>query len=84
VTRQNSHSERGRARAKAWAPDIEAPRRPAGLLVPSGAAGATGWLRETISAWAAAEVAPGRLLPWLPVAFGFGIVGYFAADREPA
>src|SRR5262249_40926358 len=32
---------------------------------------------------AAAEVAPGRLLPWLPVAFGFGIVGYFAADREP-
>ena len=24
------------------------------------------------------------MLPWLPVAFGFGIVGYFAADREPA
>lgn len=31
-----------------------------------------------------AEVAPGRLVPWLPVAFGFGIVGYFTADREPA
>lgn len=30
-----------------------------------------------------AEVAPGRLVPWLPVAFGFGIVGYFTADREP-
>lgn len=31
-----------------------------------------------------AEVAPGRLLPWLPVAFGFGIVLYFTAEREPA
>jgi competence protein ComEC len=33
--------------------------------------------------WAAAEVAPGRLMPWLPVAFGLGIVVYFSADREP-
>ena len=24
------------------------------------------------------------MLPWLPVAFGFGVVGYFTADREPA
>jgi competence protein ComEC len=84
VARQNSHNERARARAKAWAPDIDATRRPAGLLIPDGVAGATGRLGETISAWAAAEVAPGRLLPWLPVAFGFGIVGYFSADREPA
>ena len=81
---QNSHSEKARARAKAWAPAIDAARRPAGLLMPDGVAGATGRLRETISAWAAAEVATGRLLPWIPVAFGFGIVGYFAADREPA
>jgi competence protein ComEC len=29
------------------------------------------------------EVAPGRLLPWLPVAFGAGIALYFSADREP-
>ena len=28
--------------------------------------------------------APGRLLPWLPVAFGLGIAIYFAAEREPA
>jgi competence protein ComEC len=33
--------------------------------------------------WAAAEVAPGRLMPWLPVGFGLGVVVYFAADREP-
>jgi competence protein ComEC len=52
--------------------------------MPDGVADAIRRLRETISAWAAAEIAPGRLLPWIPVAFGFGIVGYFAADREPA
>jgi competence protein ComEC len=34
--------------------------------------------------WAASEVAPGRLMPWLPVGFGLGIVVYFAAEREPA
>jgi competence protein ComEC len=42
------------------------------------------WLGHLLSQWALAEVAPGRLVPWLPVAFGFGIVGYFTADREPA
>ena len=40
--------------------------------------------RQLIAQWAVAEVAPGRLLPWLPVVFGFGIVLYFTADREPA
>jgi competence protein ComEC len=33
--------------------------------------------------WAAADAGPGRLLPWLPVAFGLGIVIYFTAEREP-
>ncbi|MFA6266986.1 MAG: ComEC/Rec2 family competence protein [Pseudolabrys sp.] len=41
-------------------------------------------LRKLLTLWAAAEVAPGRLLPWLPVAFGVGIAIYFTADREPA
>jgi len=36
-----------------------------------------------LRAWAAAEVAPGRLMPWLPVGFGLGIVVYFTAEREP-
>ena len=40
--------------------------------------------RRALSEWALAEVAPGRLLPWLPVAFGTGIALYFTADREPA
>jgi competence protein ComEC len=30
------------------------------------------------------ETAPGRLLPWLPVAFGSGIALYFAAEQEPS
>ena len=34
--------------------------------------------------WAAAEIGAGRLFPWFAVAFGGGIVLYFAADHEPA
>jgi competence protein ComEC len=37
-----------------------------------------------IRAWAAAEIGAGRLFPWFAVAFGGGIVLYFAADHEPA
>src|SRR5690242_6642007 len=40
-------------------------------------------LRRILAAWAVAEVAPGRLLPWLAVAFGFGAVLYLDADTEP-
>ncbi|MGD9923284.1 MAG: ComEC/Rec2 family competence protein [Pseudorhodoplanes sp.] len=36
-----------------------------------------------VADWIAHDVAPGRLVPWLPVAFGLGIVLYFTADREP-
>jgi competence protein ComEC len=46
-------------------------------------AGIAGPLIETLATWAAAEVAPGRLMPWLPVAFGTGIAVYFSAEREP-
>lgn len=40
-------------------------------------------LVETLRGWARAEAGPGRLLPWVPVAFGTGIAFYFAADHEP-
>jgi competence protein ComEC len=33
--------------------------------------------------WVAAEAGAGRLLPWVPVAFGTGIAFYFAAGHEP-
>src|SRR5262249_12641208 len=42
------------------------------------------WLVHRLVPWIAAEVAPGRLMPWLPVAFGAGIAVYFTAEREPA
>jgi len=38
---------------------------------------------DKIWAWARAEAGAGRLLPWVPVAFGGGIALYFAADHEP-
>jgi competence protein ComEC len=53
-------------------------------LLPDGIVDAAGSLRGLLAEWIAAEIAPGRLMPWLPVAFGFGIVVYFSADREPA
>jgi len=34
--------------------------------------------------WAAEEAAAGRLLPWLAVSYGLGVVIYFTAEREPA
>jgi competence protein ComEC len=34
--------------------------------------------------WVAEEVATAPLLPWLAVAYGFGVVLYFTADHEPA
>jgi competence protein ComEC len=84
LVRQHPQNERPRARAKVWGPTADTTRRPAGLLLPDGIVDAAGSLRGLPSEWIAAEVAPGRLMPWLPVAFGFGIVAYFSADREPA
>ena len=71
-----------KTRTRTW--DIDAARRRAGEIWPAGLTEKVSWLRGLISQWALAEVAPGRLVPWLPVAFGFGIVVYFTADREPA
>ena len=48
-------------------------------------AGAWPAARETfLERWLVSDVAAGRLLPWIPVAFGFGVVLYFTAEREPA
>jgi competence protein ComEC len=45
--------------------------------------GLAGPMTARLREWAAAEVAPGRLMPWLPIGFGLGIVVYFSAEREP-
>jgi competence protein ComEC len=39
---------------------------------------------EAFRVAAKAEAGPGRLVPWVPVAFGIGIAAYFAAEREPS
>src|SRR5258708_23685743 len=71
---------RGASGARTW--DGEARRRRAVAVV-------SRWpdlgraIVERLRDWAIAETNPGRLLPWLPVAFGLGIAVYFAAEREP-
>lgn len=76
--------ERGRARdrtggyAGTWPPRkavAASPSQVSSGALPAVAARLRGWLR--------AEAGPGRLLPWVPVAFGAGIAIYFAADHEP-
>jgi competence protein ComEC len=71
-------AERGGSRAGTW-PPREAVR--AGIA-PSGF-GAWSSLVAKLQGWVRAEAGAGRLLPWIPVAFGAGIAVYFAADREP-
>src|SRR5436305_1558622 len=69
---------RARGRTETW----DAPRRASSwpVRMPRTLRGAVAQITE----WAWAELAPGRLMPWLPVAFGAGIVIYFSAEREPA
>jgi competence protein ComEC len=77
-------AERGRARiqgvAGTWPPRSETAR--AGGFAPTGF---EAWPRfvENLRNWIRAEAGAGRLLPWVPVAFGTGIAFYFTADHEP-
>ena len=45
--------------------------------------GASAGALEKLREWVRAEAGAGRLLPWVPIAFGTGIAFYFAADHEP-
>src|SRR3712207_4434384 len=75
---------RARARARALAASLGAVGRRAGVSLPAGWRAAGERYAAELRKLAALEIAPGRLMPWLPVALGFGIVLYFTADREPA
>lgn len=68
-----------RGYAGTWPPRAAVP---AGGYVP---VSASTWrpFVETLRQWARAEAGAGRLLPWVPVAFGTGIAFYFAAEHEP-
>src|SRR5215472_12259178 len=75
------------------APNEHRPQGVAGTWPPRGSAQAGGFapagvplwasFAERLKAWARAEAGAGRLLPWVPVAFGSGIALYFTATREP-
>jgi competence protein ComEC len=73
---------RGRGRAQTWPPG--GARRPRSLRWPIDLSQFAGSIAAQLKAWAVAELGPGRLLPWLAVAFGSGIALYFVAEREPA
>jgi competence protein ComEC len=70
-------------RTQVWRPWTGSGRRPA-MAWPAGLAEILHGIAGQVRTWAAADFAPGRLVPWLAVAFGCGIVAYFAAAREPA
>ena len=72
-------AQRGRARAGTW-PAAAGARRGA---PPWGLSELAGEFLARVRHWAIAEVSPGRLVPWIPIAFGAGIVVYFTAPREP-
>src|ERR1700722_7223342 len=74
-------AERGRARTQGVA-GTWPPREAAGQFAPSGF---SIWpsLAAKLREWIAAEAGAGRLLPWVPIAFGTGIAFYFTADHEP-
>jgi competence protein ComEC len=78
-------AERGRApgRTQGYAgtwPPRETAR--AGGIAPSGLSAWPSFAAK-LREWIRAEAGAGRLLPWVPVAFGTGIAFYFAADHEP-
>ena len=74
---------RGGSRGRATTWDVAARRRRAlawgGRLADFGKT-----VADRLRNWAIADTGPGRLLPWLPIAFGLGIAIYFGAEREPA
>src|SRR3954454_12236599 len=74
--------DRSHGRTEAWRPWSAAGPGPA-LVWPENVADLARSLAEQARRWALADVGPGRLVPWLAVAFGFGIVLYFTAEQEP-
>lgn len=73
---QGSGQQRGPGRAITWPPQggqTGVATLPVRWLLPV----------QTMRAWVQAEAGPGRLLPWVPIAFGAGIACYFAVDHEP-
>jgi competence protein ComEC len=74
---------RSRGRTETWRPWTPAGRRPR-LVWPEALTDFAHNVAERLHRWTLADVGPGRLVPWLAVAFGCGIILYFTAEQEPA
>jgi competence protein ComEC len=76
---------RGPRRAQGVAAGITWPPRGTAQAGGFAPAGFDAWssFAAKLREWVRAEAGAGRLLPWVPVAFGTGIALYFTADREP-
>src|SRR5450432_2179753 len=79
MAERGGSSGRTQGFAGTWPPRTAAQ---AGGFAPSGF-GAWSSFVDKLRTWIRAEAGAGRLLPWVPVAFGTGIAFYFAADHEP-
>jgi competence protein ComEC len=73
---------RARERAEAWRPWTGAGPWPA-LRWPSSFLKISGRGAQRLREWIIIEVGPGRLVPWIAVCFGVGVISYFAIDQEP-
>ncbi|HEX2654274.1 MAG TPA: ComEC/Rec2 family competence protein, partial [Xanthobacteraceae bacterium] len=71
-----------RSRARTWPGAADTARRPLPRW-PVRLADFVQTYANLFRSWIAAELAPGRLTPWIPVCFGSGIAIYFAANQEP-
>ncbi len=72
-----------RGRAATWRPGSAAGYRPVWVW-PARFRNLFDALLQRLQGWMLADVGPGRLLPWLAIAYGSGIALYFTAEREPA
>src|SRR5438552_13724543 len=57
--------------------------RPRAMPWPSAPAPSFSGVRENVRRWLTSDSTAGRLMPWLPIAFGVGVVFYFTAAGEP-
>src|ERR1700722_14198516 len=76
---------RGPRRAQGVAAGITWPPRGTAQAGGFAPAGFDAWssFAAKLREWVRAEAGAGRLLPWVPIAFGTGIALYFTADHEP-